>query len=76
MREAMLLGFTGVEEAKLQPDFDKIRKNPKLATKLNQAMFEPDNLFKLTKVESGGEEIRHGNQRNGTEPERQRESRV
>ena len=51
MREAMLLGFTGVEEAKLQPDLDNIRKDPKMASKLNQAMFEPDNLFKLTKVE-------------------------
>jgi hypothetical protein len=50
MREAMLLGFTGVEEAKISTDFDKIRSNPKFATKLNQAMFEPDNLFKLTKV--------------------------
>ena len=51
MREAMLLGFTGVEEAKVQPDLDNIRKDPKLASKLNIAMFEPDNLFKLTKVE-------------------------
>jgi hypothetical protein len=51
MREAMLLGFTGVEEAKVQPDLDNIRKNPKLASKLNQAMFEPDNLFKLARVE-------------------------
>lgn len=51
MREAMLLGFTGVEEAKVQPDLDGIRKDSKLAARLNQAMFEPDNLFKLTKVE-------------------------
>jgi hypothetical protein len=51
MREAMFLGFTGVEEAKVQPDLDNIRKDSKLATKLNNAMFEPDNLFKLTKVE-------------------------
>jgi hypothetical protein len=50
MREAMLLGFTGVEEAKISPDFDKVRSNPKFATKLNQAMFEPDNLFRLTKL--------------------------
>jgi hypothetical protein len=51
MREAMLLGFTGVEEAKLHPDFEKIRKNPKLSAKLSQAMFDPDNLFKLTKLD-------------------------
>ena len=51
MREAMLLGFTGVEEARVQPDLDNIRKDSKLAAKLNNAMFEPDNLFKLTKVE-------------------------
>jgi hypothetical protein len=51
MREAMLLGFTGQEEAKLHPDFDKMRQNPKIAAKLNNAMFEPDNLFKLTKLE-------------------------
>lgn len=51
MREAMLLGFTGVEEAKIHPDFDKMRKNPKISSKLNQAMFEPDNLFKLTKLD-------------------------
>ena len=51
MREAMLLGFTGVEEARLQPDLDNIRKDPKLASKLQQAMFEPDNLFKLARVE-------------------------
>jgi hypothetical protein len=51
MREAMLLGFTGVEEAKQSADFDNLRKNSKLAEKLNVAMFEPDNLFKLTKVE-------------------------
>jgi len=50
MREAMLLGFTGVEEAKLSTDFDKIRSNTKFAAKLNQAMFEPDNLFRLTKL--------------------------
>jgi hypothetical protein len=50
MREAMLLGFTGVEEAKIHPDFENMRKNSKVATKLNQAMFEPDNLFKLTKL--------------------------
>jgi hypothetical protein len=50
MREAMLLGFTGVEDAKQSTDFDKVRANPKFATKLNQAMFEPDNLFKLTKL--------------------------
>jgi hypothetical protein len=50
MREAMLLGFTGVEEAKISTDFDKVRSNPKFASKLNQAMFEPDNLFKLTKL--------------------------
>jgi hypothetical protein len=51
MREAMLLGFTGVEEAKIHPDFDNMRKNPKIASKLNNAMFEPDNLFKLTKLD-------------------------
>jgi hypothetical protein len=51
MREAMLLGFTGVEEARQSPDFDKIRQDPRLAEKLNQAMFEPDNLFKLTSLE-------------------------
>ena len=51
MREAMLLGFTGVEEARQQPDLDHYRENPTLASKLNQAMFEPDNLFKLTKVD-------------------------
>jgi len=50
MREAMLLGFTGVEEAKISTDFDKLRTNTKFASKLNQAMFEPDNLFKLTKL--------------------------
>ncbi|HKA06539.1 MAG TPA: hypothetical protein VKD71_04725 [Gemmataceae bacterium] len=53
MREAMLLGFTGVEEAKIHPDFDSMRKNSKIAAKLNNAMFEPDNLFKLTKVSEG-----------------------
>ena len=51
MREAMLLGFTGVAEAKQHPDFDNVRKNPKIAEKMNQAMFEPDNLFKLAKLE-------------------------
>jgi hypothetical protein len=51
MREAMLLGFTGVEEAKQHPDFTAMRNNSKFAAKLNQAMFEPDNLFKLTKLE-------------------------
>jgi hypothetical protein len=51
LREAMLLGFTGVEEAKLHPDFEKMRQNPKISSKLNQAMFEPDNLFKLTKLD-------------------------
>jgi hypothetical protein len=50
MREAMLLGFTGVDEAKIHPDFDNMRKNSKIAAKLNNAMFEPDNLFKLTKL--------------------------
>jgi hypothetical protein len=52
MREAMLLGFTGVAEAKQHPDFDNVRKNPKIAEKMNQAMFEPDNLFKLSKLEA------------------------
>lgn len=51
MREAMLLGFTGVEEAKQCPDFDKIYKDPKYADKLKNAMFEPDNLFKLAKLD-------------------------
>jgi hypothetical protein len=51
MREAMLLGFTGVEEAKLHPDFHNMRKNSRIAAKLDQAMFEPDNLFKLTKLD-------------------------
>lgn len=51
MREAMLLGFTGVAEAKQHPDFDNVRKNPKISEKMNQAMFEPDNLFKLAKLE-------------------------
>jgi len=50
MREAMLLGFTGVDEAKIHPDLDNMRKNPRIASKLNNAMFEPDNLFKLTKL--------------------------
>jgi len=52
MRDAMLLGFTGVAEAKQHPDFENVRKNPKIAEKMNQAMFEPDNLFKLAKLES------------------------
>ncbi len=52
MREAMLLGFTGVDEAKIHPDLDKIRKYPNIAAKLNNAMFEPNNLFKLTKLSS------------------------
>jgi hypothetical protein len=51
MREAMLLGFTGVEEAKVQPDLENLRTDPKLKGKLDTAMFEPDNLFKLIKVE-------------------------
>lgn len=51
MREAMLLGFTDVEEAKIQPDFENLRADRALAAKLNQAMYEPDNLFKLAKVE-------------------------
>jgi hypothetical protein len=51
MREAMLLGFTGMEEAKIHPDFEKMRQNPKISSKLNQAMFEPDNLFKITKLD-------------------------
>jgi len=51
MREAMLLGFTGVEEARIQSDLDNLRKDSKLAAKLNNAMFEPDNLFKLTKLD-------------------------
>jgi hypothetical protein len=51
MREAMLLGFTGVEEAKIQPDLESLRTDPKLKGKLDTAMFEPDNLFKLIKVE-------------------------
>ena len=51
MREAMLLGFTGVEEAKQHPDFHKMRQNSRIAAKLDQAMFEPDNLFKLTKLD-------------------------
>jgi hypothetical protein len=50
MRDAMELGFTNVEEAKIHPDFINMRNNPKIASKLNQAMFEPDNLFKITKV--------------------------
>ncbi len=52
MREAMLLGFTDVEEARQSPDFDKVRKNPKYSDKLKAAMFEPDNLFRLTKLDS------------------------
>jgi hypothetical protein len=51
MREAMLLGFTGAEEAKIHVDFENMRKNPRISSKLNQAMFEPDNLFKLTKLD-------------------------
>jgi hypothetical protein len=51
MREAMLLGFTGVEEARQCPDFEGYRKDSKLSAKLNNAMFEPDNLFKLAKLE-------------------------
>jgi hypothetical protein len=51
MREAMLLGFTGVAEARQIPDFEKIFKDPKFSDKLKNAMFEPDNLFKLTKLE-------------------------
>jgi hypothetical protein len=51
MREAMLLGFTGSEEAKIQPDLENLRTDPKLKGKLDNAMFEPDNLFKLMKVE-------------------------
>jgi len=51
MREAMLLGFTGVEEARVQPDLDYIRNDPKLKGKLENAMYEPDNLFKLARVE-------------------------
>jgi hypothetical protein len=51
MREAMLLGFTGVEEARISPDLENIRRNSKLAAKLNQAMFEPDNLWKLAKLD-------------------------
>jgi hypothetical protein len=51
MREAMLLGFTGVEEARISPDLDVIRKDSKLAARLNQAMFEPDNLWKLAKLD-------------------------
>ena len=50
MRDAMELGFTNVEEARNHPDFFNMRNNPKIATKLNQAMFEPDNLFKITRV--------------------------
>ena len=51
MREAMLLGFTGVAEARQHPDFNKIRDNKRLSEKLNQAMFEPDNLYKLAKMD-------------------------
>jgi hypothetical protein len=51
MREAMLLGFSDVEEARQSPDFDKIYKDPKYADKLKNAMFEPDNLWKLAKLD-------------------------
>jgi hypothetical protein len=51
MREAMLLGFTGMEEARQHPDFHNMRQNSRIAAKLDQAMFEPDNLFKLTKLD-------------------------
>jgi hypothetical protein len=51
MREAMLLGFTGAEEAKIHVDFERMRQNQKISSKLNQAMFEPDNLFKLTRLD-------------------------
>jgi len=49
MRRAMELGFTGVDEAKQHSDLYNIR-NSKVAEKLSNAMFEPDNLFKLTKL--------------------------
>jgi hypothetical protein len=51
MREAMKLGFTGVEEAKIQTDLNYIRNDPKFKGRLETAMYEPDNLFKLAKVE-------------------------
>ena len=52
MRRAMELGFTGVDEAKLHSDLYNMRQNPRIASKLNTAMYEPDNLFKLTRVSS------------------------